>query len=81
MTRWPSFSSQSLSAKLPTASSRVPSAREDPLADDDEQVAVGVLELEGLAEAERLPVDDEDAVAVLVLDPKVRSDGEDPFLD
>jgi hypothetical protein len=38
-----------------------------------------VLELEGLPQAERLAVDQEDLVVVLIGDPEVIGDGEQPF--
>jgi len=55
--------------------------REEPFVDGGERDPRGVLELEGLAETERLAVDEEDIVALLVGNPEVLGDGEDPFPD
>ena len=55
--------------------------REQLLADERPDVAGGVPELEGLAEAQRLAVDEEDPVPVLVLDPEISREGEDAFLN
>ena len=53
--------------------------RQQLLADGGQDGARGVLQLEGAAEAERLAVDEEDLVALLVGDPGVVADREEPF--
>src|SRR5579863_3480696 len=55
--------------------------REQLFADDRADGARGILELEGLAEAQRLAVDEEDPVPVLVLDPEICREGKDAFLN
>jgi hypothetical protein len=55
--------------------------REQLLADESTKVAGRVPELKGLAEAQRLAVDEEDPLPVLVLDPEISLEGKDAFLN